>query len=459
MKFQVVVVYFITCLLNLIFMSNAHSENWPFYVDTKTKQVFIEPGPGRVPIDQITKSSEVAPAVKPSDKPTDKVELADAPKKVTEKSWYDKLSLRGYTQFRTTFAQDDENIKIYHPADRTVTENQTFLIRRGRLILSGDVSDHLALYIQPDLSASSGDGDFVLQMRDTYADIAIDKEKEYRFRIGQSKVPYGFVNMQSSQNRTTTERADALNSAVEGERDIGAYFYWAPSEIRERFSMLVKDGLKGSGDYGVFGIGLYNGQGLNRSDQNDNKHTVARFSYPFKFPSGQYFEPGLQAYTGKYIPRTGSVKIDGKETTPSYDIAGVNDQRVGLTAVMYPQPVGFEAEWNIGKGPALSDDGSSINDESLTGGYFLLNSKVETSVGLVYPFLRWQYYDGGRKFGRNAPLVKVNEWDLGVEFLRWKDLELTAMYTYSNRRTNSNDFSYEDVTGNSRFALQAQFNY
>jgi hypothetical protein len=28
-------------------------------------------------------------------------------------------------------------------------------------------------------------------------------------------------------------------------------FYWAP-KIRERFAMLVKDGYKGSGDYGVF---------------------------------------------------------------------------------------------------------------------------------------------------------------------------------------------------------------
>jgi hypothetical protein len=28
-----------------------------------------------------------------------------------------------------------------------------------------------------------------------------------------------------------------------------------PSKIRERFAMLVKDGYKGSGDYGVFAFG------------------------------------------------------------------------------------------------------------------------------------------------------------------------------------------------------------
>jgi phosphate-selective porin len=74
--------------------------------------------------------------------------------------------------------------------------------------------------------------------------------KEFRLRVGQSKVPFGFENLQSSQNRLTLDRNDALNSAVANERDLGAFFYW-PSKIRERFAMLVKDGYKGSGDYGV----------------------------------------------------------------------------------------------------------------------------------------------------------------------------------------------------------------
>jgi hypothetical protein len=63
--------------------------------------------------------------------------------------------------------------------------------------------------------------------------------KEYRVRIGQSKVPYGFENLQSSQNRLSLDRNDALNSAVVNER-FRCFLYWAPSKIRERFAMLVK---------------------------------------------------------------------------------------------------------------------------------------------------------------------------------------------------------------------------
>jgi hypothetical protein len=51
-----------------------------------------------------------------------------------------------------------------------------------------------------------------LQIRDAYFDLSFDAKKEYRVRIGQSKVPYGFENL-SSQNRLTLDRNDALNSA------------------------------------------------------------------------------------------------------------------------------------------------------------------------------------------------------------------------------------------------------
>jgi hypothetical protein len=50
--------------------------------------------------------------------------------------------------------------------------------------------------------------------------LSFDAKKEYRVRIGQSKVPYGFENLQSSQNRLTLDRNDALNSAVANERDL-----------------------------------------------------------------------------------------------------------------------------------------------------------------------------------------------------------------------------------------------
>lgn len=441
---------------------SASAQTMELYVDSKTKQIFAEPGPGRTRLGKalITTDANAGAPVKPR---SVSVAPAAAPAPaLSDMKWSDKFSIRGYTQLRYTSLWDHEGADWFHPADRTVAPDQSFYIRRGRLILSGDASEHLFLYAQGELNGSPADGDFATQLRDLYGDIAFDEKKEYRLRVGQSKIPYGFVNLQSSQNRGPMERADAINSAAESERDIGAFLYWAPKEIRERYANLVRTGLKGSGDYGVLGVGAYSGQGPNRSDSNDSVHTIVRAAYPFRTSGGQFFETGVQAYTGKFVPRTKGFKLNGAdvETVPTFDEDGVTDQRVGFSAVMYPQPIGFEAEWNVGRSPTLSDDYSTIDDESMQGGYIQANAKLgSSSTGTIFPFARWQYFDGARKFGRNAPDVLVNEWDFGVEWSPWNDVEFTAMYTHTLDRTNSNSFPYGQLTNGDRLALQVQINY
>jgi hypothetical protein len=322
------------------------------------------------------------------------------------------------------------------------------------------VSDHLYLYIQPDLNAAPADGDFAVQLRDIYADISIDHDKEFRFRVGQSKVPFGFCNMQSSQNRLAMERPDALNSAVEGERDIGLYFYWAPSHIRDRFKTLVSKGLKGSGDYGVIGLGAYSGQGLNRRDLNTEFHYVARVSWPFELPFDQILELGVQGYAGRYVPKNGPVPgLTSGTVTPTFQSLGIEDQRVAVSAVLYPQPFGIEAEWTFGRGPALSNDRKKITSDTLQGGYVQVCYRQETDAGVFVPFVRWQYFDGARKFARNAPQVKVNEIDGGLEYSPLKELEVSVVYTYTVRRTDSNTAPYADLTDAHRVAFQLQFNF
>ena len=382
--------------------------------------------------------------------------LQDADKRSTEKKWYDKISFRGYTQVRYQLFQDYDDSGFNVPADRSVGEDQTFTIRRSRFVFSGDVTDHLYLYAQLDAAGSlSSDLDFAVQARDLYADISLDKDKEYRFRVGQSKVPFGWVNLQSSQNRLAFERPDAINSAAEGERDIGLFFMWAPKQARDHFKELVSKGLKGSGDYGVVAVGAYSGQGLNRSDRNNETHFLARASYPFKLAGGQFVEAGVQAYTGRFVVSTGA--IDG--TTPAADPGGVRDDRVGATFVWYPQPFGVEAEWNVGRGPQLGSDLTRIDDEFLHGGYVQISYRIEEpTLGVLFPFARWHYYDGGRKFARNAPASLVNEVDVGLEWSPWPEVEVTAMYTHTLDRTNSRTAPYEESQGD-RFGFQVQFNY
>lgn len=374
-------------------------------------------------------------------------------------AWYDRLQLRGYSQFRYGEAWSPAGPALEVPADRAVNRNESFVLRRGRLVLQGDVADHLSLYVQSDFNGSPGSGDFALQMRDLYGDVWLDKAKTYRVRVGQSKVPFGWVNMQSSSNRAPLERPDALNSAVEGERDLGAFLMWENAAAKQRFRELANAALKGSGDYGVLSAGIYSGQGLNRSDQNGNPHVFVRASYPFKTKGGRFVELGVAAYRGRFVVPTQSLTASGATFTPTQDAGGVVDERLAFTAVVYPQPFGLEAEWNVGRGPQLSSDLRRIETRALQGGYVQLNYHAKNGTGTWFPFTRWQYYDGARKFARNAPADLVNEIDVGVEFAKWSEVEITGMFTHTFQRTRTGTFPFVRTRDANRVGLQVQWNY
>jgi len=489
-------------VLQLLVVPVVGAQEIDLWVDDNSGQVFTKPAPGRTRLGTFRRvdgpgaAEPAAPAAAPTPgaatapptvpieatppgtpptaPPTQKAEApaeAEAEKKVEAdegaitaavskmlaSKWYEKLSIRGYVQTRYTALLENEGEgEWFHPADRSVREDAGFFIRRARLILSGDVSDHLYVYIQPDFNALPADGDFSVQLRDAYTDISIDQAKTFRFRVGQSKVPFGWVNMQSSQNRIPLERPEAFNYAVEGERDVGIFFYWAPADIRARFKELVASGLKGSGDYGVFGLGVYNGQGLNRLDTNNNVHIFSRLTYPFKLKNGQFIEPGIQAYWGRFSPRL--APIGDPPIEPSVPDDGVIDRRVGASFIYYPQPFGLDSEWVVGDGPELVDN-DRIESKFLWGGYVQAFYQYKFRYGTAFPFVRWQYYDGGRKFGRDAPHVTLNEWDFGIEYSPIPMLELTLDYAYTPTRTNSNEYPYLDIKNGQRIGMQVQFSY
>lgn len=373
--------------------------------------------------------------------------------------WYDKLQIRGYSQLRYSEVGETSGPALEVPADRSVNANESFVLRRGRVVIQGDVADHLSLYAQTDFNGTPGTTDFALQMRDLYGDIWLDKAKTTRVRIGQSKVPFGWVNMQSSSNRAALERPDALNSAVEGERDFGAFLMWENATAKQRFRDLANATLKGSGDYGVLSAGVYSGQGPNRSDQNGTPHVFARAAYPFKTKGGQFVELGLQAYHGTFVTTTQALTSRGATFTPAQASDGVRDERVAVTAVVYPQPLGVEAEWTFGRGPQLSSDYRRIETQTLQGGYVQLEYSVKNRFGTWLPFTRWQYFDGARKFARNAPEERINEVDFGVELLKWAEVELTGVYTRTLKRTRTSTFPFDFTHDVNRVGFQVQWNY
>lgn len=358
------------------------------------------------------------------------------------KAWYERLTLRGYTQLRVNeIVSGDATApagvsRLRSIGDGNITDANNFSFRRIRLILQGDLSDHVSLYLQPDFAsaisnqAANERREGFGQLRDAYVDWFPLQDRSLRVRFGQSKVPFGWENLQSSSARLALDRTDGINTAVPTERDLGVVAYYTPTHVQSIWNRLSADGQKLFGNYGAFGLALYNGQGTNRVETNNRLMFVAMGTWPFALDGlgldGQVFEIGGALMRNRVQPeiRTGGV------SPISY-----TDNRVGVHAMLYPQPIGLQAEWNWGTGPEWDPVTRSIQAKPLTGGYVQAMGRVKHSpLGPFMPFARWQHYRGGFKAGINAPRLETDELELGIEFQPAPPLELTISYGHAKRR-------------------------
>lgn len=410
----------------------------------------------------VTSIAQPAPAAAPAGDPRLAAATPPPPK---SKAWYERLRLRGYTQMRfNQIVSGDATApagvsRLRTIGDGEVRPDNNFSFRRMRLVLQGDLNDHVSLYFQPDFAAavsnqSAGERrEGTVSLRDMYADVFPFDDKSFRIRLGQSKVPYGWENMQSSSNRLALDRTDAINSAAPGERDIGIVAYYTPAHVQAIWDRLAKDGQKLFGNYGAFGFGAFNGQGLNRTEANDDVMLTGLATWPFELDGigleGQVFEVGGSFMRNRIRPE---VRTGGLSAT------SFKDDRVNIHAILYPQPFGVQAEWNWGTGPEFVPASGRIEERPNNGGYVQLMGKIDESpIGPFYPFARWQYYRGGFKGAINAPRLETEELELGFEFQLDPALEITTTYGFAKRK-EADERRLGQAEGQI-LRVQAQWNY
>jgi hypothetical protein len=321
--------------------------------------------------------------------------------------------------------------------DAGITDQGNFSFRRIRLILQGDLSDEVGFYFQPDFATvinnqSAGERrENFAQVRDAYVDVRFGDDHAFKVRFGQSKVPFGWENLQSSSNRLALDRTDAINSAIPGERDLGIAAYYTPPHVQRIWKRLGDDGQKLFGNYGAFGVAIYNGQGIGRTEANNNLMTVAMATWPIELDGmGTAFEGQVLELGGSAMHNDVKPELRSGGVSP----VAFDDDRIGIHAILYPQPFGIQAEWNWGRGPEFDRPTNMIQTRSLNGGYIQTMLRVQRSpIGPLMPFARWQHYRGGWKAGLNAPRLETDDFEFGVEFQPIRPLELTISYAHMKR--------------------------
>lgn len=355
--------------------------------------------------------------------------------------WFERININGYAQFRYTMKS---NAKLDNPQGESFSQGreQDFFFRRIRLVFEGQVSDRVGFFMQ---FANEGDGFATRnnEMVDMYGDYYITKDKINRFRFGLHRVPDSFDTYRSSSQRQELDRAEAVQSGAPGERDLGLAYYWTPKIAQERFTRLATYH-NGPGDYGVFGVMVYNGQGRNQVDLNKNKHIGAKLAYPFELPNGRLVEAGVLGFMGRYVVNnTAAISSTTATTRCRNNVVNTSGATNGcpidenrITGYIWtpPQPWGFMGEYVIGRGPQRNNQGI-VEQRALWGGYAQVNYSWRYSdIGMLTPYIRYGYYNGG--FKNNTAAAANNQmWYFGTVWEPDTHLRLVTEWITESRLT------------------------
>ncbi len=199
-----------------------------------------------------------------------------------------RLRLGGYAHSDARFFFDDK-------ADAF---NDTFLVRRVRLIIEGQIGEPISFFFMPDFSGGSS------RIQDAYVNFALSPFAS--LRVGRTKVPLGLERSQSLS--TTLFSEPGFTTLLTPSYDEGVMLF-------------------GSLNTGVFeyAVGVFNGgpDGESvESDPNDSKDLAARIAFsPFKNTDIAALRGLLLGIGASYGKQEGSAKSSG---LPSYGTVGQN---------------------------------------------------------------------------------------------------------------------------------------
>lgn len=270
--------------------------------------------------------------------------------------------------------------------------SNSFDIRRARLDFKGNMAARLDYRFQVEFAGS-------VKILDAYVRYKIDPR--FNVQAGEFKIPFSLENVYGPTTLETVDNSMAISrlcnySDVSGisanGRDIGVGFYGG--FIRRNGYHII--------DYAV---GLFNGNGINLSDNNKSKDFSGRLTInPLRYLSfaGSY-------YNGSY----------GREGETHGRV------RAGAGARWDDRRLLVRSEYIYGKTGGMESEGVYA-----VAGYFV-HPKFQ-------PLLKYDYFQQDKTLAA----TKENDYTIGLNYYPIKALRLQANYTYKAMGAGLRDINY-----------------
>ena len=173
----------------------------------------------------------------------------------------DTVKLKIGTFIQAGWLNDDAGFSVAAPptVGRSTTAGNQFFVRRARLFFDGMVMDKVGFKVSVEAADTTGK-----VLRDAF--IFTDYIPYTRVTIGQFKIPFGLEGVQALGSLPVINRSFATNFIPYSTlRDLGGM-------VSGHYKTSVGSLPLGAG----YAVGVFNGTGMNSTDDNDNKNVSGR---------------------------------------------------------------------------------------------------------------------------------------------------------------------------------------
>lgn len=280
-------------------------------------------------------------------------------------SWMPRIS--GFVQLRYQY--------------QTLNDDNSFDVRRARLDFKGGIGTKVDYRLQLDFASTPKIIDAFLR----YIPF-----KQFGIQIGQFKVPFTLENPYSPLKLETIDNAMAINYLA-GFNDITGISATGRDIGLSLFGVLAKGIIE-------YGVGIYNGSGINRRDENNRKDLAGRLSiHPIK---------ALTLSASAYLGKTGKKDAPLQERNRYSFGARYDDKRLLV-----------RSEYVRGTTGSLESEGYYV-----IAGWWIKNK--------LMPLVR---FEGFQRDVLDIATRQIN-YMAGIDYWPIKNLRIQVNYTYRHLR-------------------------